>query len=54
MDTEAKETLKKALLYIDNPHTDAVLQGICLNNLANYYKSKGKLWKSLKYSLQGV
>jgi hypothetical protein len=54
MHAEAKEALQKTLVYIDNPHSDPVLRGICLNHLCSLYKSRGKLWKSLKYSLRGV
>jgi hypothetical protein len=54
MQPEAKEALKKTLLYVGNPHSDPVLQGICLNHLASFYKPRGKVWKALKYSLKGV
>lgn len=54
MHPQNKEILKKTLTYIGNAHSDVILQGICLNHLASYYKGRGKDWKCLKYALKGV
>jgi hypothetical protein len=54
MQLQVKKVLKKSLIYIDNPHSDPVLQGVCLNHLSSLYKSEGKLWKVAKYALKGV
>jgi hypothetical protein len=54
MQAEVKKVLKKSLIFIDNPHSDPVLQGICLNHIASLYKSEGKLWKVARHALKGV
>lgn len=40
--------------FLGNPHSDSLLQAICLNHIANYYKGRNKPWKCLKFALKGV
>lgn len=54
MQAEVKKVLKKSLVFVGNPHSDPVMQGICLNHVASLYKSEGKSWKVARYSLKGV
>lgn len=46
--------MKKALVYVDNTHTDPVLLTICLNNLALLHKRKRKYFKALRLTLKGM